>query len=411
MRRAQPPDDLRSFGTASDPERFPELSPMEMLWGAGKQALALAARQTHPKSSEWDTDRHDPEDLSPSVVLGDGDVMQVCIFDEPMCNAFAAKVDSKLVVGVYQGLALVVPELILWLWSNPHFLPDVGDVSHVPSPDARSGTPAGLQMVQAIAQDRLPDFLDSGAAAANREQLMRLHGALCPVRRAAMANTVFNAFRFIWLHEMGHVLFGHVDGLSVDFGLNAFSELRLDGDEESLPTAICQVLEVQADSLALEIAIGAGFARFDDAARRGVADTPFPTGSAQTPMTPRQATITAVLGCLTVPLVLQAHNAFDDRQDLASSHPPLWFRGKMMLDTARRVWGQHPEGQQLVGTLRGAVDALALLHPLLSSWFEPLAADQQIVRSNEYLRDLNAAYLNTGGIRLAPRRHPSRTPS
>ena len=398
---------ITPFGRAVEPDAFPPGSAMEMLWGAGKQILSLTIEQgqsrTSLKAFEPDPDKH-----FPSGVLEDGSRIEICVLEEYLCNAFAGQTDGDFVVGVYSGFPAVLSELAGWIWADRNLLPQFGDISRLTSADngAASAYPPGLCSLLAIANGEFERAVEDGRTRGARDEISRLHASLCPVRRAAMANTLYSAFRCLWFHEMGHVLLGHVDAIADRFNLSAMFEAPKDN---VVASAVSQYLEVQADSVAFDIVVNSAFHRFEDAFARGVADVPQPAEEAQTPLTPRQVVISSVLGCILVPLVLRAQEMIKGhgKPEVAGTHPPLSVRRDLLLAAIAQAF-RGSERANLIETAGSAFRALFYMHPAFYEWFHVMRSGQEI-DTEKYLGDLEQAYAASGGLRLEPRRHPSRS--
>src|SRR5262249_27370856 len=131
---------------------------------------------------------------------------------------------ALLDVGVVQALDRAALEI----WNHPFVLPELGMTR------ALEGR-AEEETLEAIFGDRPQHVVD-----------MRLR-SICPVRAEASWTTLMAGLRFIWLHEIAHVLGGHVDfcsNHSAGFGIAEHALAGAEPDEPHAPAAERALAEI-----------------------------------------------------------------------------------------------------------------------------------------------------------------------
>lgn len=366
--------EFEGLGVTVPASRFPPGSYAEAIWDAGKLCLTgYVGRHSIP-------DLKFPHDLRHRVPLGAKSAMEIVVFEDFAPNAVAFKEGPDYYVGVYHGLILTIPDFAIALWTRPDVADWIGDVTRLPPrKELAAPVPAGLEMLEFR---RLVDRQDADAAELERYvddaherglRYQKLMAAMDPVRRMALQQSVEDAFRYIWLHEIGHIVWGHVDLFEGTTGALCISEadnvLR-----EAFPLELGHFLEFQADRFAVtgvlegrtldwspdpQTSIGPGFASYVD-----------------------QATI-AIMGCLMAQLVLAVNLRLHRRTDVSKSHPPLWFRARDMINQAHDRYasldpasGASAEdlAKTLNARLRRMMGSVAATHPLLQEIFDSFVA-------------------------------------
>jgi hypothetical protein len=368
--------DLTSLGKVTSLWRYPPGSPPHMIWEAGKFCLSgYVGRHSIPGLSF-------PEDLRERVPLGPSTTLEILIFDEPHHNAIAFKNGSRYCVGLYQGLILSIPSFAISLWTRPDVAPWIGDVSRLPPADEAGELPEGLDglELEKIYFSKDDDFarIDQEALVAKKKALAkrsaRLVAALDPIRRRAMQQCINDAFRYIWLHEIGHVVWGHLDLLERSTGALTISEID-DACEDALPPELGQFLEFQADRFAFGSVLDYRIGDLNRAAARGKLAAP----GRGMPAFVDQATI-AIMACVIAQLVFAANLKTRGREDVAGTHPPIWFRVTDMISEARAEFRGLELGEgtttneeidrQLSDSMNRAVGSIVATHPMLAEVFQ-----------------------------------------
>jgi len=366
--------DLKSLGTVTSPARFPPGSFVEEIWRIGKFCLTGYVGRHSIPGIEF------PDDLRDRVPLGPTSTLEITIFDELRHNAAAFRNGSAYGVGLYHGLITTIPEFAMALWARPEVAPWIGDVSQLPPAEESGDIPTGLEWLEVERLLHSDDF--SGA---DQQQLLaatrtrsacnqRLVAAMDPVRRMAMQRSVEDAFRFIWLHEIGHVVWGHLDLVERGTGALGMSELD-DACGETFPPALGQYLEFQADRFAFGSVLGYRIRDLEAVSAGRGPRTPVPNLPTYTDL----ATI-AIIGCMVTQLILGVNRRLQGRESVVETHPPLWVRIGDMINEARSQCGSvdvkgDPEAstnlqQLLQDRMDRAVGSILASHPLLMGAFQ-----------------------------------------
>ena len=366
--------EFEGLGTTVPASRFPPGSYVEAIWDAGKLCLTgYVGRHSIPDLKFTDDLRH-------RVPMGAENALEIVIFEDFAPNAIAFKEGSDYYVGIYHGLVLSIPDFAIARWTRPDVADWVGDIARLPPRQDRSAAvPAGLEMLEFR---RLVDREDTDAVELERYvddaherglRYQKLMAAMDPVRRMALQQSVEDAFRYIWLHEIGHVVWGHVDLFEEATGALYISEAD-DAAQAAFPPEFGHFLEFQADRFAVtgvlegrtidrssdpQASIGRGFASYVD-----------------------QATI-AIMGCMLAQLVLAVNLRLQGRADVSRTHPPLWFRARDMINQAYERYasldptdGTDAEvlAQTLNARLHRVISSVVGTHPLLQDIFDTFAA-------------------------------------
>ena len=160
-------------------------------------------------------------------------------------TAFVRLRDGLHFIGIHNSLAVVIHEFSLFCFAQQGFFPSLGDTTAETSPKPIDDTPPGLWLYKRTLEGmtEVPDDTPR----------------IVPVdpHRAAYAHYLtLLMLRFVWLHELGHGLRGHVDYLRDnsnddqieldELGLMEVSESK----SKATPT-IKQVMEFEADQFAM----------------------------------------------------------------------------------------------------------------------------------------------------------------
>jgi hypothetical protein len=165
------------------------------------------------------------------------------VIDNRNLNAIATCSHRFDLVGIYAGSIANLSVLYFMLLSHPEVLPHVGDVSKERAwfdDLSECGWTGPLANVMSRVKPR-PD---------------RIEFPKDPIRYVAAAQMGAMALDFLFLHEMGHLLLGHLDYLIHASGNKMVAEVR---DEASLSSPVSHGIELQADEHACHISLGAAF--------------------------------------------------------------------------------------------------------------------------------------------------------
>ncbi|HSW03546.1 hypothetical protein [Aquabacterium sp.] len=370
---------------------------------APAQAAALALRHLLPADLIWHIEGHEV-----LARLASGDVLVLGLDPSPRVNGRAVREGRLRRATIDEGSARAVFELAAALWSNPKFLPEIEPIGTLmPPPSDALAVPRGMEFVSAMARsDRpLPKVVDEvptpGWLAPG---LLGLAGP----RRQAFERTVWNALRFLLLHELGHVCLGHLELGARKQRYRMIEELRIrDGAAPpkagGLTDEARRALEIEADGFAA--------ARLFGEAHERDASTGLQAGMLS-------ATASALLGAALVPIIFHAMQVFSETPEPLSTHPPLWFRADAMMRAAMPGAGT---GALLDAPLRhwAANDALQRplaaaghTHPLLGQWLGPVidggldGPARRVLAEARFARD----GLLRGRLRVQQQVVPSRGP-
>lgn len=241
------------------------------------------------------------------------------------------------------GCAVLSPALIgalasasFGIWCHPGFEPRIGDPTLIALPPIEPGIPLGFEQV-ALRGGQEPEA--RAMLEARRDWLGQAIGQLCPVRRTMAASTAWNAARWIWAHETGHLLCGHhllhpngrVD-IRARFG---------QPDDDPPPTSGAELaLEILADRFATRL-LAAG--------ARGN----------------REEHLHALAtGALLALALFEAEHVMSGRPWVTASHPGTWFRAQSLLDELETAVGRPVDWLPMLARLARVLDHCGL-------WLEP----------------------------------------
>ncbi|MGJ8528603.1 hypothetical protein [Maritalea sp.] len=171
--------------------------------------------------------------------------MDVGFIESGLPNAFVNKHHNAHIAAIHTGLAVTIHEFSLFCFAQASFLPMIGKPDLEISPAAVKNMPPGVALLLATRK------ADAGQEFADRFIMPQ-----CPHRVAAAHYLSLLMMRFVWFHEIGHGILGHVDYLKslsqnqqIDLSELYMSELTdvsalLDG-------RALQCMEFEADGWAL----------------------------------------------------------------------------------------------------------------------------------------------------------------
>jgi hypothetical protein len=381
------------------------------MWSMGKHALAQAARMTVPRDHPLARHQQDPDRLPDHILLPSGEVLRIAVFDEPRYKAISTVWQNNLVAGVYHGIPLALPGLCVSFWADPRVATWIGDTSRLNPPKilADEEVPFGLEEVMWGARDGHRHAYDTRLMHRVRDRLRGQYQSLCSVRRAAAAHMINAAFLFLWHHEFAHLLLGHIDGIWRDFGVDAVREIVDDSAQDDVPPMLSQIMEIQADTLALNFTLGQGQDRLNRALTAGTADDPLPADAPNTPLTPRQLSMVTSMACLIPWLIFQMYRQFGAHPESVQSHPPLMFRTWMVLQNSKERWADSPQCDDLWCKLLGGMTDMARTHPRYTEWFGGLAEPTKELELYRYKTNVaHACKSLAANLEFPSRVHPSR---
>jgi hypothetical protein len=333
-------------------------------------ALALAAQVFDPKL------RVCCDDGSILVPLGEGRSVALACQAEIYPDAFALprRAGATYFVVVTAGLLRALFNIAAAVWSDPGFLTSLG--AQRPAPERTEGSlPRGLEQAMWVAWsrnqlnaarpsgsrfsqaeeaswDRLREIFSTASFAIQPSLLADRLASLEGIRKKCFEATFLSSIRFVWLHEVAHVVHGHVDllhGHSPRLGLSevefagSFLNLASGATERKTdaPPLPFHAMEMEADDEAL-----------------GRVNAPASKAHLNS-----HASVSA-LGCLMPILIFHALNTLTGQSDRAEKHPPLWFR-------AARILERVDEGRDR-GMMMMILRDLGKMDPLYGDWLEPV---------------------------------------
>ena len=184
------------------------------------------------------------------VTLKTGNTVGFGFVVAPEVNAFAKPVAERdYVVGMFTGLPVVLRGIFTELVGNAFFLA-AGRLALEESSAQTNGVPLTERYFRELAETRQWSVDRQQAYAA---EVDALDASLSRNRRGVRDMLTFHALKFVWLHEIGHVAWGHCDHRRRQRGAAALFEHDITATSASAMTD-SQILrmfkEVQADDFA-----------------------------------------------------------------------------------------------------------------------------------------------------------------
>lgn len=165
-------------------------------------------------------------------------------------NAAVGKVDDINCVIVYHSYILCLLEVFLILLCEPRLLSFVGEAgSEERRPFHRGGNSLGFQ-----------HWSDEFSGFKHWSDVLDALSPKCSNRRAMAIYMMHAALRFLWFHEIAHVLDGHVEYWSKDKRL---SEVYLHPSTGGLDVEL-RILEMFADTVAAKLMLSGVFDQHDE---------------------------------------------------------------------------------------------------------------------------------------------------
>ncbi|MEM9840786.1 MAG: hypothetical protein AAF830_16760 [Pseudomonadota bacterium] len=300
------------------------------------------------------------------IVLSDGSSLVLRTAPSDLLDGEARPLHRDYYVSINGGAAKAIFELTAALWLDGRLCADIGAIDRLAVPSLlHADVPRGLEHIWACVYERT-----DGAMIAARRMLPAWLEEEYPLLQHAGRQDAFRrsfraGLRYLWLHEIAHVLLGHLNlssGASGKARFNEVSNLAMAEPHSNRhrSSAARRALEFQADRFAFDRVL---------LPKRGPGKEPS-----------RINVLPELIGCVSVLTLLHAANAFAGSDDTAAQHPPLWFRAVEALRSFRSSASQpsieaHRENPTHYGIDPGlaAIRDVAAIHPLFGSWFGALA--------------------------------------
>ncbi|KAB2912269.1 MAG: hypothetical protein F9K29_19975 [Hyphomicrobiaceae bacterium] len=401
---------LGRYGGAIDPAAIAPDSALRLAWDTGCRALDQTIGRLAAAAG---TARDQPAGI---ISLPAGEQLALAILDRDVLNGVAGRDGNTSCAAIFAALPVVIAEIAGAIWKDARCLHWIGDVSSLPAtPGGDSATPPGFELLRLLAaseaappEPQVARYLRT----AGLTQIAADRGGLCPVRAAGFAQTVTDALHFVWLHEIAHVVLGHVDGSRLHLGSDSMLELEMAQPiarpAERKVNRVRQALEVMADDFALRLIFSH---RHGELAR--------PRSRAGPRLDPLDRIATAVIGAAIIPLALHAAETFSGHASPVIWHPPLWFRAQRILSIeamayrdacdalsaaagSRRELLTAQERFQVLTHCSAALMSLTALHPLVADWIGPMQEEERRRVGARFLEDLKAETATSpiiGGLR------------
>lgn len=308
-----------------------------------------------------------------SVILkmSNGKFLLLAADQADLFNAEARKFFGNFRASISVGGLKALYELCCALWLDRRICPELGRLEELPPlPRVHADIPRGLEHLWATVSD--PN--DRKPLAERRLLPVWLRETFPLVlksgREQAFAVSFLSGVRFLWMHEIAHIVLGHV---GTSFASNRTRKLKemeawsMSGPQSDearsgahMPRLLRQALEMQADRFALHHVLSSAQQAPSEASTN--------------------ALVPKALGCIAVATLMHAGNVLLGRQDYAIEHPPIWFRATEVLRALDMLTSHCRDleaGFRQVGgprwdLMRVLVQA-ADIHPLFGDWMGGIA--------------------------------------
>lgn len=292
------------------------------------------------------------------------------IVHEASLNAVCTRIDGSYIAAIFWPLSLTIQGVAAALWANPTVAPWIGDVSCLNKRiEFDTSVPPGFDLFLALHEksDFEPAMLRSGVRRDDVDAIV----AAGDDRWDAFLATWNAALRFVWGHELAHVLYGHVDLVREEFGISALYESEGASSQEC-PEDLSQFMEFVADMDSAMHLFGPFYTNFFSDEVDVTSSEYLNVGAATT------------LGILISIYVLWQEGALtNDSASNYHSHPPIEHRASWILGAEVRFLDILMEQRTDVAQLTQKIDAfrnaaLRLLrtvgdvHESLSYWIQRL---------------------------------------
>jgi hypothetical protein len=284
------------------------------------------------------------------VALDDGNLLALTCLPDRNLGAFATRIGKTYFVAIRFGLIRLIFNLALTLWKDQRFL------SHIKH---------DIRGLKDLATDLIPPGFEE----------IFLHKFPDKIQHAFFYQCFQQAVSFFWLHEIAHILLGHIDILTnsgkslgiIDEFLNVAESDEDEPDELIKHTIPYLAFEIQADRWALD-------RLFEKLHQQIISDS---FGDIEL--------ICTAIACTLFPLSLHGNNILREKSDHAKHHPPLWFRADEVLyaedKAANKQWFSVKRGEKNIeirrsqqkNLVQSALAALSRIHPMFGDWLGPVA--------------------------------------
>jgi len=302
------------------------------------------------------------------VALDDESLLALICMPDKRLGAVSIRVGKTYFVAINFGLIRLLFNLSLATWRDQRFLSNIRPYTRDATYLSTDFIPPGFEEIFLYDEFSLSD----------------------QIRQAIFYRCFEQAVSFVWLHEIAHVLGGHIDicakrGESLGIIDEFLNAVELDEDEThtSIQTTIpYHAFEIEADRWALDKLFGALHQRIKSTSADDL------------------DLIATAIGCTLFPLSLHGYNLLRNQSDFAIRHPPIWFRADDVLNAEDKAandrWFSITQGEKNFELFRFrqknlvqcGLASLSRLHPMFGDWLSPVAESS---RQPEVQRVLDAA--------------------
>jgi hypothetical protein len=160
--------------------------------------------------------RHRMEDGTVMVADTGGRWHSLCVVDDLALRAAARPRDGNgSQATLSHSLSRALQDICLGVWCSRNFLPALGNVGVLPEMPFADSLPYGLETLAIALVDPEQRYL----LEKRRELLNRASFVLDENRKVAAVKTYYLALRWLWAHELGHLVQGHDRTVPIPPGL------------------------------------------------------------------------------------------------------------------------------------------------------------------------------------------------
>ncbi len=299
------------------------------------------------------------------VALDDGSLLALTCLPDRELGAFATRTGETYFVAIKFSLIRLLFNLALAIWKDQRFL------SHIE---------CDIRDIQNLATDFIPLGFEEIFLHDNFELSSE-------IKYAVFYRCFEQALSFFWLHEIAHVLLGHIDICAqsrksqeiIDEFLNVADFDEDEPDDLIQKTIPYHAFEIEADRWAL-------YKLFQILHQQIIYDS---VGELEL--------IYTAIACTLFPLSLHGYNLLQKKSDLAKYHPPLWFRSDEVIyvedKAANDQWFNARRGEKKFEMLRfrqknlvhRGLAALSGLHPMFGDWLGPVTESSRQAEAQRVL--------------------------
>lgn len=161
-------------------------------------------------------------------------------------NAVTGLQDETFCIAVYDGLLISIQEIAYWLFNDPEFLTDIGNVALI-----RSQFPDTLSRLS-VQKLGIGHVWKHRAASGKTPFSDDFFHVACPTRLECAQFLTLEMIFFVVLHELAHIKLGHVLYGGKTFGAAYIIEVHDPSDDDAIDASIVsRVFEYDADLNAL----------------------------------------------------------------------------------------------------------------------------------------------------------------